>query len=107
MSAVHDDKKEKFFRTVVRMGLLFLLALGSVCIVGELLGRWREPSLQEAVDQKDEDGQAVEVTADGNYIKWVEFHVTCEAMAAAYDLDVETYREEIHLNWIELLAYAS
>ena len=26
-------------------------------------------------------------------------------MAAAYDLDVETYREEIHLNWIELLAY--
>lgn len=47
----------------------------------------------------------VEVTADGNYIKWVEFHVTNEAMAAAYDLDVDSYREEIHLNWIELLAY--
>ncbi len=45
------------------------------------------------------------MTADGNYIKWVEFHVTNEAMAAAYDLDVDSYRDEIHINWIELLAY--
>lgn len=95
-----------FSRTVIRIELILLLALGSVCIVRELLGRWQESSLQgEDMAWTSEDGQAIEVTADGNYIKWVEFHVTCEAMAAAYDLDVETYKDKIHLNWIELLAY--
>lgn len=95
-----------FSRAVIRIELILLLALGSVCIVRELLGRWQEASLRgEDMDWTSEDGQAIEVTADGNYIKWVEFHVTCEAMAAAYDLDVETYKEEVHLNWIELLAY--
>lgn len=96
-----------FSKTVIRIELILLLALVSVCIGRELLSRRQEPFLQgEDMDWTSEDGQAIEVTADGNYIKWVEFHVTCEAMAAAYDLDVETYKDEIHLNWIELLAYA-
>lgn len=89
-------------RAVIRLGALLLLAFGCVCMAGELLGKWRTPARQE---EDRTNGQAVEVTADGNYIKWVEFHVTNEAMAAAYDLDVDSYREEIHLNWIELLAY--
>lgn len=40
-----------------------------------------------------------------DYIKWVEFNVTYEAMNQAYQYDVDTYGEEIHLNWVELLAY--
>lgn len=40
-----------------------------------------------------------------NYIKWVEFHVTCEAMQKAYEYDVDTYGTECHINWVELLAY--
>lgn len=39
------------------------------------------------------------------YIKWVDFNVTCEAMNAAYHYDVESYGKEVHLNWVELLAY--
>lgn len=39
------------------------------------------------------------------YIKWVDFKVTNEAMRAAYQLDVESYGKDIHLNWVELLAY--
>ena len=94
-------------KTVIRIEMILLLALGCVCIARDLLGRWQEPSWQgSGTAWTSEDGQAIEVTADGNYIKWVEFHATCEAMAAAYDLDVETYKEEIHLDWIELLAYA-
>lgn len=107
-----DNKENKpagtgsLSRTVIRIELILLLALGSVCIARELLGRWQEPVWQgSGTAWTSEDGQAIEVTADGNYIKWVEFHVTCEAMAAAYDLDVETYQDEIHLDWIELLAY--
>ena len=67
----------------------------------------KEEQKQEEIQER-EDGErreAVEVTADGNFIKWVDFNVTSDAMAAAYDLDVETYLEDVHLNWIELLAY--
>lgn len=38
-------------------------------------------------------------------IKWVDFDVSYEALCLAYEWDVKTYEEEIHLNWIELLAY--
>ena len=48
----------------------------------------------------------VEVTSDG-YIKWVDFNVSYEALCKAYEYDVETYGEEIHLDWIELLAYVA
>lgn len=40
-----------------------------------------------------------------NYIKWVDFDVTCGAMKKAYRYDVDTCQESIHLNWIDLLAY--
>lgn len=90
------------FRASAGIGLLLLAALGCVCIAGELLGKWQTPILRGRLFPAE---QAVEVTADGSYIKWVELHVTNEALAAAYDLDVETYRDEVHLNWIELLAY--
>ena len=51
---------------------------------------------------------AIEVVSgsDGNYIKWVDFKITSEALSKAYTLDVESYDKEIHLDWIELLAYA-
>ena len=92
--------------TAVRIGALLLLVLGCVCIAGELTGKWQTPVWQ-GIGGEQTKGQAVEVTADGNYIKWVEFHVTDEALAAAYALDVETYRDEVHLNWIELLSYVA
>lgn len=93
-------------KTIRRIGFVFLFAFLCVYIVGEMLGRWQDSAWQgsgRAWNAKDR--QAIEVTADGNFIKWVELHVTCEAMAAAYDLDVETYKDEVHINWIELLAY--
>ena len=40
-----------------------------------------------------------------DFIKWVEFNVTYEALNRAYTYDVETYEEDVHLSWVELLAY--
>lgn len=40
-----------------------------------------------------------------DFIKWVDFNVTKEAMQDAYDYDVKTYGQEPHLDWISLLAY--
>lgn len=39
------------------------------------------------------------------FIKWVDFGVSSEAMKKAFRYDVDTYQSDIHLNWVELLAY--
>ena len=41
---------------------------------------------------------------DRDYIKWVEFNVTSEAMKKAYQYDLKTYGKEPHLHWVDLLA---
>ncbi len=46
-------------------------------------------------------------TEKKDFIKWMEFTPSCEAMDAALKLDVETHDKEIHLDWIELLSYAA
>lgn len=53
-------------------------------------------------------GSGVNSGADStgkDYIKWVDFHVTSEAMRQACAYDVDTYGQEGHLNWVDLLAY--
>ena len=44
-------------------------------------------------------------SAGKDYIKWVDFHVTSEAMRQACAYDVDTYGQEGHINWVDLLAY--
>lgn len=46
-----------------------------------------------------------ELPGQNDYIKWVDFNVTKEAMQDAYDYDVGTYGQKVHLDWIALLAY--
>lgn len=50
--------------------------------------------------------QLIEVSAAGDYIKWVDFKVSYEALCKAYELDVATHGGDKELNWIELLAFA-
>lgn len=54
-------------------------------------------------------GEPIQVKSDatGDYVKWVDFTVSYEALCAAYEWDVETYGTEHHVNWIELLAYTA
>ncbi len=42
-----------------------------------------------------------------DYIKWVDFTVSYEALCKAYDWDVKTHGSAEELHWIELLAYAA
>lgn len=98
--------KEKKIRFAIKLELILLLAVGCVFLTRKIRNRWEESAWSGSGEAwSSESGEAVEVTADGSYIKWVEFHVTCEALTAAYELDVATYQDEVHLNWIELIAY--
>lgn len=49
--------------------------------------------------------QQKEDTEKKEFIKWVDFTVTAEAMTQAFRYDVATCQDEIHLNWVDLLAY--
>ena len=46
-------------------------------------------------------------SAGKDYIKWVDFTVSYEALCQAYDWDVDTFDTEHHVEWIPLLAYTA
>lgn len=46
-----------------------------------------------------------EKKAGEDYIKWVDFNVTYEALNDAMELDIETFEQDLHLPWTETLAY--
>lgn len=52
--------------------------------------------------------QNLQVSQTGaDFIKWVDFNASKEAMKKACLMDIKSYESEIHLDWITLLAYAA
>ncbi len=47
------------------------------------------------------------LSIENDYIKWVDFTVSYEALCKAYDWDVKTHDSEHEINWVELLAYTA
>lgn len=83
-------KKPEFLQLVVELELV-LLAAFLFCLTP--VGR----SLQTVAPAEQEEQK--------KYIKWVDFTVTKDAMYKAFRYDVDTCQKELHLNWIQLLAY--
>lgn len=50
--------------------------------------------------------QEVSQTQD-NFIKWVDFNASKEALKKACLIDIESYESDVHLDWITLLSYAA
>ncbi len=88
----------------IRVELILLAAVSCACLV-KRVHRENEPENLLIREEAKEEREAVEVSADGNFIKWVDFNITSEALGKAYELDRDSYQEEIHVDWIELLAY--
>lgn len=96
--------------------MLYLLVGISVCIAG---GAIKKHSESEAVamaaksgnvEEKSESGEenTLETESESNkkeYIKWVEFNVTKEALQQAYEYDINTHDSEYPLHLTELLSY--
>jgi len=47
------------------------------------------------------------LSVENDYIKWVDFTVSYEALCKAYEWDVETHGTEHEIGWVELLAYTA
>lgn len=88
-------------KRIVILFCLSLLLAGSGYFINEktavLHNQYSENIEQEEADEDD--------TQEKDFIKWVEFNVTCEAMSQAYQYDLDTYEKEVHLSWVDLLAY--
>ena len=81
--------RKRSFRSFFFIGTeLFVLVLLCLCLF-----------------MKRTDRQAGIFQTSGDFIKWVDFNVTCEALEQAFRYDVDTCQAEIHLNWVDLLAY--
>ncbi|WP_312699661.1 M23 family metallopeptidase [Sedimentibacter sp.] len=49
--------------------------------------------------------QSVSAGEEKDFIKWVDFRVSYEAMDKALKADIDSVDEEVKLNWVEILAY--
>lgn len=47
------------------------------------------------------------LSIEDDYIKWVDFTVSYEALCKAYEWDVKTHGTEHEIDWVELLAYTA
>lgn len=110
---------KKYIRKIfVRLGwIMIFFAWG-------MLGYWKQSVLSSGssrlvFEEDTTEGVKEDVKADTNenveedikvageekdFIKWVDFNVTAEAMQDAYILDLKSYDEKVHLNWVDLLA---
>ena len=92
-------QRPKFINLVIALESVVLLAfLFLLTPVGKTLEVSRTGTTLQESGENGSSGKAA-------YIKWVDFDVTKEAMQQAFRYDVDTCQGEIHLNWIELLAY--
>lgn len=80
----------------LRIGIIIELCAVVFCGSISLLGKsaFLAVTEQNKVQEKD-------------FIKWVDFDVSYEALCAAYEYDVDTYGKEVHIEWIPLLAYTA
>ena len=108
---MYRDKQNK--ERILRLAIMIeLLCIGVVCIFFACEHYGKELNSQNAqaditVTSNAVLGQAGEADKEQkDYIKWVEFHVTSEAMICALRYDIESYGTENHIDWIALLAYA-
>ena len=106
--------RKDLYGVLMRAGVVLeLMALICLAGMGAVSGDKKMKAAKQAnadgiweILEKHQRGEMVENTS-GDYIKWVDFTVPAEAMSKAYQYDVDSYEEEVHLNWIELLAYAA
>lgn len=104
-------KKYGFMAEVIVLTLTAALCWKDVSQGAFAAGHGAEKAENNSSSESAEDsgtGSGVNSGADStgkDYIKWVDFHVTSEAMRQACAYDVDTYGQEGHLNWVDLLAY--
>ena len=97
--------KTKYIAAGIAAELVLLLYVGITYAVRPENDSGAPVSVSGEISGTDAMSAAETASDSEDYIHWVDFDVTCEAMEKALKYDIETYGGEMHLDWIELLAY--
>ncbi len=89
--------------------ILFILTV-SLCVQSRKAAAENTYAVMEESGEGSQAGEPGKAGEAGDsqkkkYIHWVEFNVPADVMEKAFRLDMGTVQEEVHLNWVELLAY--
>ena len=89
--------------------ILFILTV-SLCVQSRKAAAENTYAVMEKSGEGSQAGEAGKAGEAGDsqkkkYIHWVEFNVPSDVMEKAFRLDMGTVQEEVHLDWVELLAY--
>lgn len=93
-----------------------LVILAEVCFLVILIvsAFWQSRNLSKAVVSESKNTVSTSSSTQepssaptDDFIKWVDFNVSYEALCEAYEYDVETYGKKVHIEWIPLLAYGA
>lgn len=89
--------------------ILFILTV-SLCVQSRKAAAENTYAVMEKSGEGSQAGESGKAGEAGNsqkkkYIHWVEFNVPSDVMEKAFRLDMGTVQEEVHFNWVELLAY--
>ena len=109
-------KKIQCMACVLALGVTIVLSL-KVCrlMAGIEQGQYEFWETMTWKPETDDPGGTGETIGDGSgseeeekdFIRWMEFTPTKEALQNAYEWDKETWPEQIHIDWISLLAYGA
>ena len=95
-------------RTSFLHGLVQSITAGAMLLLYVIIGTFQfNGTTEESIEVSSTLTVAYLQGEDKTFIKWVDFTVPYEALCKAYDYDIDTYGQNIHLNWIELLAYTA
>ncbi len=101
-----ENRPPKFVNLVISLECVLLAAfLILLSPVGTVISDSMAVSGQVSEADKEDGSSEKKPDQKKDFIKWVDFQVNKEAMQQAFRYDVDTCQSEIHLNWIELLAY--
>ncbi len=96
-----DDWFKKIRMVIASEAVLCLIAVFGIFCRIEEGGGWQTLFGLEYLTKWND---SMETTSKG-FLTWVDFDVTYEALCEAYRLDVETYGQDVHMDWISTLAY--
>lgn len=100
--SMEDNRLKRWRMVIAAEAVLCLIAIAGVFCSGKAVGILG--SEKSGQDNSISNEWVMEAVSDG-YIKWVDFNVTYEALCTAYDWDVSTWGEDVHIDWVEMLAY--
>ena len=94
-----DKERKNKYLSWLRKGIMAECVLVTALAALVMSGRSKETA-EESLSNST-------LAIENDYIKWVDFTVSYEALCKAYEWDVETHGSEYEIDWVELLAYTA